>query len=196
MRQLSGAAALGGATASRHILNLLELVISSSATALFALTQHPSLLTQDDTQPQCRAIFASLGRFLERYKGDLKLNASVCAARPAGTVQLVFCEAITSIAKSMVYLLENDCIPTGDNCPSGPLYGRILEVCRDEPIFEEAMPHLQRFYDLLMNRRVTATSIAPGSSPMGMTGHKDLPEIVDDTSEKAVGVRDVAERAM
>ena len=166
-RQLAAASTLGTATASRHILNVLELVIGSSATALYALTKQYALLADDDSQQRCRVLFADLGHFLEKYKSEIKLNASVCAARPVGTVRLIFRNALVSIAISLLYLLKNGYIPTGDNCPSGPLYGRVLEVCRDEPSLEDAMPHLQEFYNELMSHRATdlsATALSPKAS--------------------------------
>ena len=167
-------------------MNILELAIGSSATALLALTQQPYLLSDQETQPICRSFLASLARFLEHNKNEIRLTASVCAARPTGSVLVVFRDALVSLSKSLINLLENDHIPMGDNCPSGPLYGRILEVCRDEAAFDDAMPTLQQFYDILMNRRVTdMPSIIAGATP----GHGRLHS--EDASEKARSLPDI-----
>lgn len=172
-------------------MNILELVIGSSATAFIAFTQHPALLSDDETRPRCRSFFIALDHFLDNNKGDIKLTASICAARPAGTVHVVFRDAIVSIAQSLIQLLESDWIPMGDNCPSGPLYGKVLDVCRDEATFEDAMPYLQRFYDLLMNRRVPDIMVlrSPGgtrhtSRVVGLNG--------DDSSGKMEGIPEVS----
>lgn len=185
--QLSGAAALGEATRNRHTMNILELAIGSSATALLALTQHPSLISDQETQPLCRSFFVSLARLLERSKNEIRLTASVCAARPAGSVHVVFRDALISLSKSLIALLENDYIPMGDNCPSGPLYGRLLDVCRDEAAFNDAMPTLQQFYDILMNRRV------PDMAPTGFTPGRGLDRDLhaEDASEKGRSLPDI-----
>ena len=192
LRQLTGVAALGAATASRHVLNMVELVLGSSAIALLAIRQRPMLLVDDETRPLCHSLFAALGRFLDRYRSEIKLTASVCAARPAGTVYVVFVDALVSITETMVWFLENDHIPTEDNCPSGPLYGRILEVCRDERTFESAMPHLQRFYDLLMSRRVVSMPVpsVPPTPPPRDVPRKTVPvvEEPDEGLEKIASV--------
>ncbi len=43
-------------------------------------------------------------------------------------------------------------IPMGNDCPSGPSSGHLLDICKSEDSLKEAMPHLQHCYRTLMNR--------------------------------------------
>ncbi len=129
----------------RFKINLLEIVLGSSAVGLLAVSQRPwTVQTNSPLYTHFHAFVDSLAIFVSEKTQDIRYLSQLCYTQPWDTTIVVTPGAVASISKSITKLAHG--VSSGFDSPLDRLAAHLMDVCKDHrnPHLRKATMHLGR----------------------------------------------------
>ncbi|PSS37238.1 hypothetical protein PHLCEN_2v927 [Hermanssonia centrifuga] len=114
-------------------INALEIVLGSSAIALLAVSQWPSIVqVNSPLRPLFCDFLDTLEEFIAQRKDDIRYVGHLCRAQPWDTTIVVTPRAVVTICKNLKRLEEKVILPVREHdCPSQRLTEHFGIICKD-----------------------------------------------------------------